>query len=151
MSSAQRYLDNGTWCEPPSRIRAGTSSPSRPRSSSSSPPARKASSSAITTIPKRPLWTVGCTPATSAGKNLSPAAETGINPDEPGRPTDERLRSVISRDVESVNARYSPPERIRDLALVPEPFSAESGEPTPTLKIRRNVVARRHAVLYPAP
>ncbi|WP_432847777.1 hypothetical protein ACQPXB_43575 [Amycolatopsis sp. CA-161197] len=49
-----------------------------------------------------------------------------------------------------MNARYSPPERIRDLALVPEPFSAESGEPTPTLKIRRNVVTRRHAVLVGA-
>ncbi|WIX81775.1 hypothetical protein QRX50_13940 [Amycolatopsis carbonis] len=83
------------------------------------------------------------------------AAETGINPDVPGWHADERLRSVITRDVESVSARYSPPERIRDFALVPEPFSVESGELTPTLKIRRDVVARRHAApvdaLYPAP
>lgn len=57
--------------------------------------------------------------------------------------------------MESVNARYSPPERNRDFALVPEPFSVESGELTPTLKIRRDVAARRHAALadalYPTP
>ncbi|MEV4598432.1 hypothetical protein AB0K15_13590 [Amycolatopsis sp. NPDC049253] len=83
------------------------------------------------------------------------AAETGSNTDKPGRHVDERLRSVIARDVASVEARYSPPEQIRDFALAPEPFSVESGELTPTLKIRRNVVARRHAVLvdalYPTP
>ncbi|MET7989569.1 hypothetical protein ABZU76_01540 [Amycolatopsis sp. NPDC005232] len=54
-----------------------------------------------------------------------------------------------------MNARYSPPERNRDFALVPEPFSVESGELTPTLKIRRDVAARRHAALadalYPTP
>ncbi|QYN23081.1 hypothetical protein [Amycolatopsis sp. DSM 110486] len=46
-----------------------------------------------------------------------------------------------------MNARYSPPERVRDFALVRKPFSVESGEPTPALEIRRNVVA----ALYPTP
>jgi long-chain acyl-CoA synthetase len=49
--------------------------------------------------------------------------------------------------VDAVNAQYSPPERIRRFAIVPGTFSVESGELTPTLKVRRDVVAQRHAEL----
>jgi long-chain acyl-CoA synthetase len=83
------------------------------------------------------------------------SSETGVDPDAEGWHGDERLRALIAREVEAVNARYSPPERIRDFAIVPAPFSVAAGELTPTLKIRRDVVARRHAelveTLYPAP
>jgi long-chain acyl-CoA synthetase len=83
------------------------------------------------------------------------ASETGVDPAADGWSGDERLRARIAREVEAVNARYSPPERIRDFAIVPDPFSVAAGELTPTLKIRRDVVARRHAALvetlYPAP
>ncbi|SEO67010.1 AMP-dependent synthetase/ligase [Amycolatopsis saalfeldensis] len=82
-------------------------------------------------------------------------SETGVDPAAEGWSGDERLRALIAREVEAVNARYSPPERIRDFAIVPAPFSVAAGELTPTLKIRRDVVARRHAelveTLYPAP
>ncbi|MDT8911361.1 AMP-dependent synthetase/ligase [Amycolatopsis sp. PS_44_ISF1] len=83
------------------------------------------------------------------------ASETGFDPGAEDWCGDERLRALIAREVETVNARYSPPERIREFAIVPEPFSVAGGELTPTLKIRREVVARRHAALvetlYPAP
>ncbi|WP_329067532.1 AMP-dependent synthetase/ligase [Amycolatopsis sp. NBC_01480] len=83
------------------------------------------------------------------------SSETGVDPGAEGWHGDERLRALIAREVEVVNARYSPPERIRDFAIVPAPFSVAAGELTPTLKIRRDVVARRHAelveTLYPAP
>ncbi|OZM70347.1 long-chain fatty acid--CoA ligase [Amycolatopsis antarctica] len=64
--------------------------------------------------------------------------------------TDPRLRAVLAADVERVNAQYAPAERIRDFAVVPRPFTVDSGELTPTLKVRRDVVAEHFAELVEA-
>jgi len=66
---------------------------------------------------------------------------------------DEELHGILAVEIDAVNARYSPPERIRAFAVLPAPFTIESGELTPTFKVRRAVVAQHYAQvvdsLYP--
>jgi len=66
---------------------------------------------------------------------------------------DEELHGILAVEIDAVNARYSPPERIRAFAVLPAPFTIESEELTPTFKVRRAVVAQHYAQvvdsLYP--
>ncbi|MEW6744046.1 MAG: long-chain fatty acid--CoA ligase [Planctomycetota bacterium] len=55
----------------------------------------------------------------------------------------ERLRAAVSQ----TNADLAHHEQVRRFALLAEPFSPEGGELTPTLKLRRAVIAVRRAAL----
>jgi long-chain acyl-CoA synthetase len=57
---------------------------------------------------------------------------------------DEELLAEVQVAVDRANERVSQAESIRRWAVVPETWSEESGELTPSLKLRRHVVARRH-------
>lgn len=56
----------------------------------------------------------------------------------------EKVRDLIQREVDKVNKRLSPWETIKKFVLLAEPFSIESGEITPTLKVKRPVVQERY-------
>ncbi len=58
--------------------------------------------------------------------------------------------AAVARRVAAVNARLAPFETVKRFALLDRPFSVEGGELTPTLKLRRSVVAERHAALIEA-
>lgn len=60
------------------------------------------------------------------------------------------VRALFDAAVARVNEGLAPPERVRRFALLPEPFSAETRELTPTLKVRRAAVARRWAAAIEA-
>ena len=47
--------------------------------------------------------------------------------------------------IDALNRDLSPFERIKKIALLPTEFSIESGELTPTLKVKRKVVEERWA------
>jgi Long-chain acyl-CoA synthetases (AMP-forming) len=49
--------------------------------------------------------------------------------------------------VAGVNAGLARYEQIKRFALVPTPFTVETGELTPTLKVKRNVVEQKFAHL----
>ncbi|MBO2451597.1 long-chain fatty acid--CoA ligase [Actinomadura barringtoniae] len=55
--------------------------------------------------------------------------------------------ALLQGAVDEVNVRYSRPEQIRRFAVLPRDFTPESGELTPSLKIRRAVVNANHAGL----
>ena len=57
------------------------------------------------------------------------------------------LRVELERHVDAVNADLARVEQIKKFAVVPEPFSIDTGELTPTLKVRRKVVSERRAEL----
>ncbi|WP_207481397.1 AMP-dependent synthetase/ligase [Arenibaculum pallidiluteum] len=57
---------------------------------------------------------------------------------------DAEFRKVVGEAIERVNRGLAPLERIRRFAMLPEPFSVENGELTPTLKIRRHVIRQRY-------
>src|SRR5690606_30893947 len=59
----------------------------------------------------------------------------------------ERLRAELQAAVDAANRSVSKAESIRKFAILPRDLSVDSGELTPTLKVRRAAVARSHAEL----
>jgi long-chain acyl-CoA synthetase len=55
------------------------------------------------------------------------------------------VRALIKKEIERVNRTLANFEAIKKHALVETPFSIEGGELTPTLKIKRKVVANKYA------
>ncbi len=57
---------------------------------------------------------------------------------------DPDLNAEIQRAVDQVNAAVSRAEGIRRFRIVPEDFTVETGELTPSLKLKRGLVLERH-------
>jgi long-chain acyl-CoA synthetase len=57
---------------------------------------------------------------------------------------DSEVRKIIQREVDKVNKELSPWETVKKFVLLDTPFSIESGELTPTLKVKRPVVKERY-------
>jgi long-chain acyl-CoA synthetase len=60
-------------------------------------------------------------------------------------PGSEAMRAEVQRAVDEVNARVGRVEQIKRFAILPADLSQEAGELTPTLKVKRGVVAERYA------
>ena len=67
----------------------------------------------------------------------------------PGRPEDlvddQRVIDLIKPDIDALNVTLGNWEQIKYFTLLPNAFSEESGEITPTLKVKRRVVAQKYA------
>ncbi|HEX6036751.1 AMP-dependent synthetase/ligase [Longimicrobium sp.] len=70
------------------------------------------------------------------------ARRHAADPDDPSVVHDPRLYASIQAAVDRINAGLSNPERVRRFALLHLPF--EGDDLTPTLKLRRAVIAERH-------
>ena len=55
------------------------------------------------------------------------------------------FRSYLARQVESINQKLARVQTIKDFAVLPRDFGVETGELTPTLKLKRNVICKRYA------
>jgi long-chain acyl-CoA synthetase len=51
---------------------------------------------------------------------------------------------LVQRDVTMITAHLADYERVRRIVLLPQEFSIDSGELTPTLKVKRNVIDERY-------
>ncbi len=60
---------------------------------------------------------------------------------------DARLIEAYRDDIRAATRELRSFERINRIALLPEPFAVENGLLTPTLKLRRNVIAERYSDL----
>lgn len=58
---------------------------------------------------------------------------------------DTDLRKVLQEAIDSTNAAVSQAESIRRWRVLPEDFTIEGGEMTPTLKVRRSTVVTQYA------
>jgi long-chain acyl-CoA synthetase len=54
---------------------------------------------------------------------------------------------IVQRDVTMITARLADYERVRRVALLPEEFSIDRGELTPTLKVKRRIIDERYGQL----
>ena len=72
------------------------------------------------------------------------AQELGVE-DQSTLPEDERVHAEIQKVVDEVNSHVGPVEQIKRFAILPADLSQETGELTPTLKVKRNVVHEKFA------
>jgi long-chain acyl-CoA synthetase len=67
------------------------------------------------------------------------------DPEEVAKAGEEDVRALLQRAVDEVNTTRGPVEQIKRFALLPRDFSAEEGEITPTLKLKRKVIEAHFA------
>ncbi|MFE6923026.1 AMP-dependent synthetase/ligase [Nocardia sp. NPDC057663] len=80
------------------------------------------------------------------GRNFASALVT-IDPESAHGSTEATVRDSVQRAVDVVNANLNRWETIKQFRILPRELSVESGELTPSLKIKRAVVARNYADL----
>jgi long-chain acyl-CoA synthetase len=74
------------------------------------------------------------------------AQELGLeDTDLPSLAKDEKVRAVVQRAVDEVNSHVGPVEQIKRFEILDHDLSQETGELTPTLKVKRNVVHEKFA------
>ncbi len=62
-------------------------------------------------------------------------AQLAANPD---------VKAAIEAHVEKINQNFARVEQVKKIAILPHDLSQESGELTPTLKVKRAIVAQKH-------
>jgi long-chain acyl-CoA synthetase len=67
----------------------------------------------------------------------------GYSPDKPYS-KDEKIRKLIQKEVDKANKQLSPWETVKKFVLLEEPLSIDSGELTPTMKVKRSVVQENY-------
>jgi long-chain acyl-CoA synthetase len=66
-------------------------------------------------------------------------------PEDPAElATNATVREAIEEHVAKINERFARVEQVKKVAILPHDLSQESGELTPTLKVKRTVVAAKH-------
>jgi long-chain acyl-CoA synthetase len=73
------------------------------------------------------------------------AEQVGVEPDAEAMAEDDKVRAEIQKVVDTVNAKVGPVEQIKRFRILPADLSQETGELTPTLKVKRNVVHDKFA------
>jgi len=72
------------------------------------------------------------------------ASEHGL-PEDPAQLADNpEVRAAIEAHLAKVNEKFARVEQVKKIAILPHDLSQESGELTPTLKVKRAVVADKH-------
>ena len=51
------------------------------------------------------------------------------------------MRAVIQEHLDKVNEKFARVEQVKKFEILPHDLSQETGELTPTMKVKRNVVA----------
>src|SRR6266511_1232864 len=73
------------------------------------------------------------------------AAANGLPEDPAALAESDAVRNAISAQIDKVNERYARVEQVKKFKVLPEDLSQEGGELTPTMKVKRNVVADKRS------
>jgi long-chain acyl-CoA synthetase len=76
------------------------------------------------------------------------ARERGLPEDIPTLANDPAVHALIQQEVDRANANYAQVEQVKKFAILDHDLSQATGELTPTLKVKRNVVNERYAGLF---
>jgi long-chain acyl-CoA synthetase len=72
------------------------------------------------------------------------AQEHDLPEDPAALATNPDVKADIEAHVEKINQSFARVEQVKKIAILPQDLSQESGELTPTLKVKRAVVAQKH-------
>jgi len=72
------------------------------------------------------------------------AKEQGLPEDPSQLASNGDVRAAIEEHLAKVNEKFARVEQVKKIAILPEDLSQESGELTPTMKVKRAVVADKH-------
>ena len=73
------------------------------------------------------------------------AQENNLPPDPEALASNELVRKAIDEHLDKVNSKFARVEQVKKLAILRHDLSQEGGELTPTMKVKRNVVADKYA------
>ena len=73
------------------------------------------------------------------------AAEDGVPADPGAWPENAKLRQMIDEHIDAVNQKFARVEQVKKFKVLPQDFAQETGELTPTMKVKRAVVADKYA------
>jgi long-chain acyl-CoA synthetase len=94
---------------------------------------------------QRPFLVVLITLDAAAVRAALPGGDTAMDIDD--LITSTQVLALIQRAVDRANARVSRPEQVKKFALLPEQWTPEGGQLTPTLKLRREAIVTRYSRL----
>jgi long-chain acyl-CoA synthetase len=60
----------------------------------------------------------------------------------------EQVRVLIQAELDAANTKYAPVEQVKKFAILDHDLSQETGELTPTLKVKRNVVNEKYQPIF---
>jgi long-chain acyl-CoA synthetase len=72
------------------------------------------------------------------------AKEHGLSEDPAQLAQNPEVKATIEAHVEKINQNFARVEQVKKISILPHDLSQESGELTPTLKVKRAVVAQKH-------
>jgi long-chain acyl-CoA synthetase len=78
------------------------------------------------------------------------AHEHDLPQDIPSLARSEEVRALIQREIDRANEKYAQVEQVKKFAILDHDLSQATGELTPTLKVKRNVVNEQYAELFDA-
>ena len=53
------------------------------------------------------------------------------------------MRAIIQKHIDEINEKFARVEQVKKFEILPHDLSQETGELTPTMKVKRNVVAEK--------
>jgi len=53
------------------------------------------------------------------------------------------MRAIIQEHLDKINEKFARVEQVKKFEILPHDLSQETGELTPTMKVKRNVVAEK--------
>jgi long-chain acyl-CoA synthetase len=78
------------------------------------------------------------------------AKEQGLSDDPAALSKDPKVQELVQGVLDKVNERYAQVEQVKKFAILDHDLSQETGELTPTLKVKRNVVNEKYADIFDA-
>jgi long-chain acyl-CoA synthetase len=76
------------------------------------------------------------------------AREHGLPEDIPTLAQHPEVRALIQQEIDKANSKYAQVEQVKKFAILDHDLSQATGELTPTLKVKRNVVNAKYADIF---
>jgi long-chain acyl-CoA synthetase len=78
------------------------------------------------------------------------AKEQGLPTDIPSLAKEPKVHELIQAELDKANSKYAQVEQVKKFVILDHDLSQETGELTPTLKVKRNIVNERYMDLFDA-